>query len=136
MSKKIKKHGMRALLAALAVGLFTLTALAFSARPDPRDTPREIVLVARDVAFDLPGRPGEVNPTIRLNKGEPVRLILRNEEPGRVLHCFTISGLNVKTSRDLAKGESEVLTFTPRVRGTFAYACLMHPMMVGKVVVE
>jgi plastocyanin len=53
-----------------------------------------------------------------------------------VLHCFIIGGLNVKTTRNLATGESETLTFTPRERGAFSYACLMHPMMVGKIVVE
>jgi plastocyanin len=53
-----------------------------------------------------------------------------------VLHCFTIGGLGVATSRDLSTGESESLAFTPTETGTFAYACLMHPMMTGKVVVR
>jgi plastocyanin len=71
-----------------------------------------------------------------LKKGETVKLTLLNQEPGKVLHCFTIGGMNVKTTRHLATGESETLTFRPREKGVFSYACLMHPMMTGKILVE
>jgi plastocyanin len=92
--------------------------------------------VATDVAFQLVDQPGKANPPITLKKGQPVKLVISNAEPEKVLHCFTIAGLNVKTSGSLAAGESETLLFTPAKRGTYAYACLMHPSMTGRVVVE
>jgi plastocyanin len=78
----------------------------------------------------------EPNPTLTLRKGEPVKLVLRNDDPGTLLHCFVIPGLNVKTTESLAGGESEILLFTPRERGGYVYACLLHPAMAGKLVVE
>jgi FtsP/CotA-like multicopper oxidase with cupredoxin domain len=111
-----------------------LPALSLRQRPTPQ--PREIVLISRDVSFWVAERPQEPNPPLRLTRGQPVKLILRNEEPDKVLHCFTIGGLDVKSTRNLAGGESETLAFTPTQSGTFTYACLMHPMMAGKVVVE
>jgi plastocyanin len=116
--------------------VLTLAVVAFSGSRGRASQPREIVLVAKSIAFYLPNQPDKPNPTVTLKKGEPVKLVVRNEEPGRVLHCFTISGLNVKTSEDLSAGQSENLTFTPKKKGTFPYACLMHPSMTGKLVVE
>lgn len=97
---------------------------------------KQIVLIAKDQAFRLADQPGLRNPPIALRRGETVELELRNEDPARVLHCFVISGLNVKTTRDLESGESVKLTITPEEKGTFTYACLMHPLMAGKVVVQ
>jgi plastocyanin len=93
-------------------------------------------LITKDISFHLPSQPDNPNPSLHLKKGETVKLTLLNQEPGKVLHCFTLGGLGVKTSRHLATGESETLTFTPREKGVFSYACLMHPMMAGKIVVE
>jgi plastocyanin domain-containing protein len=119
--------------ASILLGL-TLTSVGLRPRPDV--TPQEIVLVAKDVSFRLVDRPDEPNPVLRLSKGRPVKLVVRNDEPDKVLHCFTIGGLDVGTSRDLATGESETIAFTPGDTGTFAYACLMHAMMAGTVIVQ
>lgn len=135
MSKKIKMYGMKLLIPVLVVCVCALSALAMTIGRAPGAKTREIVMVTRDVAFEVPGQLG-ANPTLQLKKGQPVRLILRNDEPEKILHCFTIGGLGVKTTKDLATGESETLVFTPLERGTFTYACLMHPMMAGKIVVE
>ena len=97
---------------------------------------QEIVLVAKDSTFRLAASPDEPNPDVQLTKGNPVKLIIRNDEPEKVLHCFTIAGMDISTSRDLSTGESEALSFTPDETGTFAYACLMHPSMMGKIVVR
>ncbi len=136
MTQMIKNHGGKMFAAGVVAGVVAFTVMAFSMDRLPKHSVREIVLIAKDVSFRLADQPDESNPPLRLKKGEPVKLILRNDEPGKVLHCFTIGGLNVKTTRDLATGESETLTFTPTQKGAFAYACLMHPMMTGKVVVE
>ncbi len=136
MTQMIKKHGGKMFAAGFLAGVVAFAVLAFTAQQSPRAPTRTIVLAARDIAFRLPDQPNHANPALMLKKGEPVDLTIRNDEPGAVLHCFTIRGLNVKTARDLATGESETLMFTPQQKGTFAYACLMHPMMAGKVIVE
>jgi len=123
-------------LAGFIAGVLTLTVVAFAGSKQRTVPPREVVLVAKSIAFYLPDQPGKPNPTVTLKKGEPVKLVVRNDEPGKVLHCFTITGLNVKTSEDLATGQSETLNFTPKKKGTFAYACLLHPSMTGKLVVQ
>jgi heme/copper-type cytochrome/quinol oxidase subunit 2 len=110
--------------------------LGFGNRSTDASTPQEVVLIARDMAFRTPAEPGRANPQLRLSEGRPVRLVLKNEEPGQVLHCFTIAGLGVHTSRNLEAGEAEEITFTPQESGLFTYACLMHPTMVGSVVVQ
>ncbi|MGH7179940.1 MAG: cupredoxin domain-containing protein [Tepidisphaeraceae bacterium] len=138
MSRVIKTHkiGLLSLVFALAVLAAAVPALSLRHRWTQPQPVEEIVLVARDVAFWHSNAPGQSNPTLRLVRGRPVRLILRNDEPDAVLHCFTIGGLDVKSTRDLAGGDSEILCFTPDQSGTFTYACLMHPSMTGRVVVE
>ena len=55
------------------------------------------MLVAKDQAFHLEGKPELRNPPITLEQGQITVLVLRNDDPSRVLHCFSISGLDVKT---------------------------------------
>lgn len=136
MTEMIKKHVAVVFVGGFVAGVLAIAVLAFQLGRAPESSPYEIVLVARDVSFRLAEQPDVPNPTLRFASGRPVRLVLRNEEPGKVLHCFTAAGLGVRSSRHLAAGESEVFTFTPRRRGSFAYACLMHPGMTGRVVVE
>ena len=133
MTRIMKQHGGLMLAGGFLAGMAAFMIMAFTADPGPT---REIVLVARDVAFVSPDRPALPNPPLTLKKGEPVRLTIRNGEPDRVLHCLTIGGMNVKTPGSLAAGESVTLTFTPKQKGTFTYACLMHPTMIGRISVE
>lgn len=135
MSRLIKTHKTWLLPLVLTAVVFAIGIPALSQRRQNR-APQEIVLFARDVSFWLPDQPEQPNPPLHLTRGRPVRLILRNDEPEKILHCFTIGAFDVESTRDLARGESEVLTFTPTHSGTFTYACLMHPMMAGKIVVE
>jgi plastocyanin len=136
MSQLIKKHGTKMFAGGFIVGLLVFALMAFAAERPHTSATHEVVLIAKDVAFRQPDHPDDANPTIHLKKGETVKLTLLNQEPEKVLHCFAIGGLNVKTAHNLATGESETLTFTPKEKGVFSYACLMHPMMVGKIVVE
>lgn len=124
------------LAAGLAVGMIASAVMAFSQKQAPAAQPREVIIVARETAFHEASQPRGANPTLVFKKGQPVKLVVRNEERGQVLHCFIIGGLNVKTSRSLAGGESEALPFTPKQKGDFVYACLMHPGMSGKVIVR
>jgi plastocyanin domain-containing protein len=136
MAEIIKKHGAK-FVAGFIAGAVLFAMMAFSIGSSQNAAPaREIVLIAKDVAFRNAGEAEPANPTIVLKQGETVRLTLINREPGQVLHCFSIAGLGVKTSRILATGESETLSFSPAEKGVFSYACLMHPMMAGKILVE
>jgi plastocyanin len=137
MAEIIKKHGAKMFVVGFIAGAVLFAMMAFSVGSSQNAAPaREIVLIAKNVAFHKPGEAEPANPTIELKQGETVRLTLVNEEPGQVLHCFSIAGLGVKTSRTLATGESETLSFSPTEKGVFSYACLMHPMMAGKILVE
>jgi FtsP/CotA-like multicopper oxidase with cupredoxin domain len=136
MKELIKNHGGKMFLAGFLAGVLMFALMAFSFGKPKSNPPREIVLITSETAFFLPDQRDKPNPPITLKKGQPVKLVLRNEDPEKVLHCFTITGLNVKTAGSIAGGESETLTFTPRKKGTFAYACLMHTSMVGKLVIE
>jgi plastocyanin len=131
----IQTHGLKLFLAGFAAGVLTLAVVAFNGSRE-KAPPREIVLVTDDLAFYEAGQLDRPNPTLQLKVGQPVKLVIRNEEPGKVLHCFNTGGLGVKTTGSLATGESETLTFTPRKKGTFVYACLLHGSMAGKLVVE
>jgi hypothetical protein len=65
-----------------------------------------VVLVATDRAFRLDDQPELRNPSITPKRGQTAELVLRNDDPGHVLQCLSISGLNVKTP-SLASGQSQ-----------------------------
>jgi len=91
--------------------------------------PRQIELVARQMAFNTS------NPTIILKLGEPVVILVKNDDPG-MLHDLVIEGLNVETSTTLKYGQSETLKFTPTQTGRFEYYCSYHfQMMRGEIIV-
>ena len=90
---------------------------------------REIVLDARDAAFDVD------NPTLHLQAGERVRFVVRNTDPG-VLHAITIPGLDSEV-RTISWGEEVAFEVTVPPGGTFQYICPQHaPKMQGTIVVE
>ena len=94
-----------------------------------------ITIVAKDQAFHLENQPELRNPPIMLKRGQVTELVLRNEDPNRVLHCFSISGLDVKVP-SIDSGQTVSVTVRPAERGTLTYACLMHPPMAGKLIVQ
>jgi hypothetical protein len=94
-----------------------------------------ILLVAKDQAFHLEGQPDLRNPPITLTRGQTAELVLRNDDPRSVLHCFAISGLDVKTS-SIDSGETLTVRVRPNKRDVLTYACLMHPQMAGKLIVQ
>ena len=122
-------------LALLLVYLLALT-LVGCGKSNTADSPKvRIVLVAKDQAFHLEGKPELRNPPITLKQGQIAELVLRNDDPRSVFHCFSIGGLDVKTP-GIDSGQTLTVTVRPTERGTLTYACLMHPQMAGKLIVQ
>jgi hypothetical protein len=121
--------------ALLLGGLLALT-LAGCGDSSTGDVPKvRIMLIAKDQAFHLEGKPELRNPAITLKQGQIAELVLRNDDPSRVLHCLSISGLDVKTA-SIDSGQTLTVRVRPTKRGTLTYACLMHPPMAGKLIVQ
>ncbi len=104
---------------------------ARAARPDPR----EITLVARDMAFYLPGDPTP-NPRLSVARGEPVRLLLRNGERGMPHDVAVPDGEGGwKASGEVrGLGETAELSFeAPETAGSYEYLCTLHARMMRGV---
>jgi plastocyanin len=130
------KSIIKKLVTLLSASLLTLMLLGCGDSNTGGGVPKvRIVLVAKDLAFRLDDQPELRNPPITLKHGQTVELVLRNDDPGHVLHCLSIGGLNVKTP-GLASGQTQTVMIKPTERGTFTYACLTHPPMAGKLVVQ
>jgi copper binding plastocyanin/azurin family protein len=102
------------------------------AKPEP---PREIRLVARDMTFFVDGQ-DEPNPTLRLKRGEHVRIVLRNDDTG-LTHDVSIRPWQVEIGPLQGKGEKAASFRVPDARGEMTYECTPHAqMMRGSIVVE
>jgi plastocyanin len=113
------------------LGLFTLFFLAWLVTPTGGAGPEvhEIVLEARDLAFERD------NPTLRLEPGSRVRLVVRNTDPG-VLHSITLPGIDDRV-RHVESGQETVIEFRVPREGSFDYVCPQHaPKMQGRIVVD
>lgn len=114
--------------ALLMIGLMSLGWLPLAAGPGASAPTRDIVLVARNMAFYLEGDPTP-NPTLRVQAGERVRLVLRNADPG-VTHNFAVADWGIAT-RDLRGEESGHLEFlVPDAPGPREYQCTPHAAMM------
>lgn len=122
------------LVAAAAAGAVLLSVVAGSRAAEP--APREVTIVARDMAFYVDGRP-ESNPTLRFKAGERVRLLLRNEDAG-MTHDFVIKSWNVATRAIATRGGEDTVVFrVPGDGGTVTYQCTPHAeMMRGGIRVD
>lgn len=99
--------------------------LSTSVAPEPR----EIRLVARDMAFYLEADPRTPNPAIDVRAGETVRITLRNDERG-ITHDFAVSALSAGLD-PLKWGDSGSITFTaPSAPGSYEYECRPHRLMM------
>lgn len=128
----------------LAVAAFLATALALMAAglglgPDLGGSsgaePREVRLVARDMAYYLPGGTTP-NPTLRFAPGERVRVVLVNEDLG-LAHDVVAPGLGLATplvlGRLTGQGRGAVASDVVRAPdrpGTHEYVCSLHPVLM------
>jgi hypothetical protein len=133
MSKTVKRGSLTLLFVVLAVvGAFAIAGSTAALRP----APREIVLVAQDMAFFLDGPAGGArtpNPTLTLERGEIVRLTLINRDAG-MDHDWAARGLDVATR--LVRGDGSVtsaLIEAPAEPGRHEYVCSVHDKMMRGV---
>lgn len=118
------------------VVLLGLCGLAFATllppMADPRPAPREVLLEARGMAFYVVGET-EPNPTIRLNAGEEVRIVLRNQDPG-LAHRFSIKDWEL--SMALPRGDviRSVRVRVPERAGRHEYVCGPHSTVMAGVI--
>ena len=97
---------------------------------------REIVLVARNMAFYLDGNPTP-NPTLRVKAGERVHIVLRSDDAG-FTHDFAVKAWNAATDFLTGKGAVSVTVTVPDTPGARQeYVCSAHAVMMrGMVEVE
>lgn len=78
-------------------------------------------LVAKDFQFEPT--------TITATAGKPVTVTIKNE--GQAEHNFSIESL--KVNKDIEKGESQTVTFTPTQSGSIQFFCEYHKNSHGMV---
>jgi plastocyanin len=121
------------------IGAAALVALAVGgaviAKVGAPDGVREIRLVIRDMTY-YAGQTGDENPTLRLIRGEKVRLVLTNDDPG-YSHNLIAPVLGVSMPL-VQQGRSQSVEITvPDVAGVYTYECGPHSeMMRGKIAIE
>jgi plastocyanin len=122
-----------ALVATTMTVLGLAVGVTLAVRPDPE--PRELVLVARGMAFYVHGNPSP-NPTIQLRPGEHVRFVLRNEAAG-FTHDFSIPALDLMIEPVESGAVRSVSIRVPHRSGRYPYVCRPHAqMMKGTVAVS
>ena len=94
--------------------------------------PREIVVVASDMAFYVDGD-AEANPRIRMEAGETVRLVLWNEQPG-VIHGFAVGAWQLATPRLRGRERDSIVFKVPEAIGHYVYECSPHGAMMHGVI--
>jgi len=94
----------------------------------PPGGPREIVVVASDMAFYVDGD-AEANPRIRMEAGETVRLVLWNEQPG-VIHGFAVGAWQLATPRLQGRERDSIVFKVPEAVGHYVYECSPHSAMM------
>jgi plastocyanin len=127
---------MKLILCVAAVVVMAMVCFlpAMSARAD-RLSPRQIVLVARDMAFFREGD-STPNPEIHVRAGEPIVLTLKNADAG-MTHDFAVAAWGASVDEIRGVGSGRVTLTVPRNAGRVEYICRPHSqMMRGIFLVE
>jgi plastocyanin len=115
-----------ALGALLMVSAALLTALS-------QQPAREIRLVSRGMAFYLENDLRTPNPTLHLNAGERVRLVVRNDERG-MTHDLAVPAAATATGLLDWNEVGEISFNVPTTPGTYEYVCRPHLLMMRGVI--
>jgi plastocyanin len=121
--RRVRGQVLLATCAALLAGAVVVAVAVAHSRPTAT-----MEVIADDLEFRGP------NPTLHGEPGARVRLTFRNASRG-IIHELVINDLKVKTGV-LQPGETAEVCFTlPQREGTYAYACSLHSLMKGELVV-
>jgi len=97
---------------------------------------REVMLVAKDMAFYLESDPKTANPVIEARAGETLRVVLRNRDRG-MTHDFSVPASDAGTNAIDWNQEDEVTFDVPDEPGTYEYVCRPHLLMMkGQLIVQ
>jgi plastocyanin len=119
-----------AAVAALFVVVVGLLPVMTEARP------REITLVAKDMAFYLDGDGKSANPVIEARAGETLRIVLLNRDRG-MTHDFAVPAFEASTDAIEWNQQDEVTFDVPDKAGTYEYVCRPHLLMMkGQIIVR
>lgn len=91
--------------------------------------PRDIVLIARGMAFYSPSSPDAANPVIRVAPGEKVRFVLQNEDQG-IRHDLTVPDWDARIGELESGASGSTVTRVPREAGQTTYVCALHGVMM------
>jgi plastocyanin len=95
--------------------------------------PRTIVVAARNMTFVVDGAEGG-NPRIAVERGERIRFVLKNEDPG-MAHDLSVPALDVRTVLLRQAGTSADLVVTmPEQPGELEYLCSSHALLMRGVI--
>ncbi len=119
MNIRIKQWLITIVLTVAALGI-SVARGGDSKRDSTGDPVRTIVLTAKGMKFNA------TNPTIDLEPGEWIRIVMRNEDPG-MKHDLAIPQLGLRSAVTEA-GESTVLSFRVPESGLLTYLCSFHPI--------
>ena len=127
--------GYRVTRKLIAIGVLVVLVGALAAAV-PQAPEREITLVTRGMAFYLLGDPTTPNPTITLNPGERVRIVVRNDDRG-MTHDFAVPAFGASLD-PVDWSEEENITFdVPETPGRYEYVCRPHMLMMrGQILVR
>ncbi len=113
----------------LLLSALLVAGIALSLRAATAAGRREVTLVARDMAYYLPGDPTP-NPLLRLARGEQIHLTLINDDRG-YQHDFVVPALGAATHvLDPDGSRHSIVVRAPDHPGRHEYACSLHAQMM------
>jgi plastocyanin len=93
---------------------------------------REVVLVARDMAFHVSGE-GAGNPVIRVAGGETIRLVFKNDDEG-IKHDLAVPAWGVEVDALRSGTSGAVSVRVPDEAGRVEYICKRHGALMKGII--
>ena len=123
-------------LMTIGVAIVLVGVGVFAATIGARSQDREIILVARGMAFYILGDPTVANPPLTLRAGERVRIVLRNDDRG-ITHDFAVPAIKAAMDQLDWNEEGGVTIDVPATPGRYEYICRPHMLMMrGEIIVR